>query len=377
MESFKLPGASEFRQYFTEFLSLSPTSTAAVVPGLASSQGSTSIPPMLAALIRAFQPSKLVKDGSGNDSDNSYSYMRGAGQGGNTIGLDIGGFADKGNYGMLYYTQRNGYGGYLLKTGPRSLKEEACLQQAACYILAAHGLDWAIPQVYDIVEHPRYGICFTMDNVEPVLTFGDYLIGHMRWKEQCHANDVMVFEIMAQLAIYILILEAQLGLNHRDLKLNNVLMVKEEPLIDVVIQCSPHIKAHMSASVRAVLIDFGFACIGDLERPRLLLSANEFIPTAVDMCPKVGRDMFLIFANLWNVRALRRALTPGATLLFKRWLTDVRGKDWGLWLSSDIDKELTQTYNMVNNASFQAPWSRPISVLTDIANAYPEILRLD
>jgi serine/threonine protein kinase len=287
------------------------------------------------------------------------------------------GFADKGNYGMLYYALRNGYDGYLLKTGPRSLKEEACLQQAAYYILGAHGLPWAVPQVYDIVEHPRYGVCFTMDNVEPVLTFGDYLIAHMKWKEPCRENDVMIFEIIAQLAIYILILEEQLGLNHRDLKLNNVLMVKEEALNHVVVECSPHIKACITASVRAVLIDFGFACIGDLERPRLLLSANEFLPSVVDMCPKVGRDMFLIFANLWNVRALRRALTPGATMLFKRWLMDVKGKDWALWLSSDIDKELTQTYNMVNNAAFQAPWSRPISVLKDIAAAYPGILRME
>ena len=381
METFKPPGASEFRHYFTEFLSICPTSTAAVAPGLATghsaASSATSIPPILAALIRAYQPPKLTRDISGTISLTSYSYTRGGDQTASTIGLDFGGFADKGNYGFLYYAQRNGDGGYLLKTGLRSLKEEACLQQAACYILAAHGLDWAVPQVYDIVEHPRHGVCFTMDNVEPVLTFGDYLIGHMRWKEKCRANDVMVFEIIAQLAIYILILEAQLGLNHRDLKLNNVLMVKEEPLLDVVVHCSPHITARMSASVRAVLIDFGFACIGDLDRPRLLLSANEFIPNAVDMCPKVGRDMFLIFANLWNVGALRRALSPGGALLFKRWLMDGKGKDWALWLSSDIDKELTQTYNMVNNAAFQAPWSRPIGVLTDIAAAYPEIVQLD
>jgi hypothetical protein len=70
-------------------------------------------------------------------------------------------------------------------------------------------------------------------------------------------------------------------------------------------------------------------------------------------------------------------LTPGAALLFKRWLTDVKGKDWALWLSSDIDKDLIQTYNLVNNASFQAPWAKPIGVLTDIANAYPEILKMD
>ncbi len=379
METFKPPGANEFREFFTKFLS-SPTSTATGAPGSASSapiSRDQSVPYILAALIRAYEPPKLVRDLSGHTELNSYSYTRRFGQETSTIGLEFGGFADKGNYGMLYYSLRNGYGSYLLKTGLRSLKEEACLQQAAYYILGAYGLDWAVPQVYDIIEHPRYGVCFTMDNVEPVLTFGDYLISYMKWKHQCRENDIMVFEIVAQLATYILILEAQLGLNHRDLKLNNVLMVKEEPLENVVVHCSPHVKLKITASVRAVLIDFGFACIGELDRPRLLLSANEFLPSMVDMCPKVGRDMFLIFANLWNVRAFRRALTPGAGLLFKRWLTDVRGKDWALWLSSDIDKELTQTYNMVNNASFQAPWSRPIGVLTDIAAAYPEILQLE
>jgi len=359
METFKPPGAPTFYHFFTDFLSLSPTTTTA-----------TSIPQVLANLVRGFRPPKVINDASGS---NTYSYS----QKGSTIGLTTGNAVNKGNYGFLYDVLRNEESGYLLKCGPRSLKEEACLQQAAYYILREFGMPWAVPRVYDIVEHPRYGVCFTMDNVEPLLIFGDYLINTMEWKRQSRFNDILVFEVISQLAIYMLILEAQLGLNHRDLKPNNVLMVKQEPLVDVLIHCSTHVKMHLSASVRAVLIDFGFACIGDLDRPRLLLSANEFIPNAVDMCPKVGRDMFLIFANLWNVRPFRKAVSPEAALLFKRWLTDVRGKDWALWLSSDIDKELVQTYNMVNNAAFQAPWSRPISVLTDIANAYPEILRID
>lgn len=365
METFRPPGLTEFCQFFTKFLSISPPYTQV--------SQYKSIPNLLAFLIRTYQPPKLMTDISGPIEINSYSYNHN----GSTIGIVSGGSVNKGNYGVLYYAWRNEARGFLLKTGLSSLKEEACLQQAAHYILREYGMPWAVPQVYDIIEHPHYGVCFTMDNIEPVLIFGDYLINNVKWKQQSRFNDILIFEVIAQLAIYMLILEAQLGLNHRDLKPNNVLMVKQEPLENVLIHCSAHIKMRLSASVRAVLIDFGFACIGDLERPRLLLSANEFIPNAVDMCPKVGRDMFLIFANLWNVRPFRKAITPEAALLFKRWLTDVRGKDWALWLSSDIDKELIQTYNMVNNAAFQAPWSRPISVLTDIANAYPEVLRME
>jgi len=247
METFKPPGAPTFYHFFTDFLSLSPTTTTA-----------TSIPQVLANLVRGFRPPKVINDASGS---NTYSYS----QKGSTIGLTTGNAVNKGNYGFLYDVLRNEESGYLLKCGPRSLKEEACLQQAAYYILREFGMPWAVPRVYDIVEHPRYGVCFTMDNVEPLLIFGDYLINTMEWKRQSRFNDILVFEVISQLAIYMLILEAQLGLNHRDLKPNNVLMVKQEPLVDVLIHCSTHVKMHLSASVRAVLIDFGFACIGELD----------------------------------------------------------------------------------------------------------------
>ena len=379
MESFKPPGAHQLIEFFTEFLSFS-------FPPPSKPQN---LPHTLFQIIRNYTPLSLIKDVSGADEihrttsrgshttaleDQSYSYTHGS----STIGIDFLGRVSNGSYGVLHNVNRNGVEGrYYLKTGSKSLKHEAFLQQAAYYVLRSYGLPWAVPQVYDIVSHPHYGVCFTMDAVVPALMFGAHLMRQIQWTRQCRANDVLVFEIVTQIAVYILLLENVLGLNHRDLKLNNVLMVKEEPLVNEPVRCSPHLRASINASVRAVLIDFGFACIGDLEQSRFLLSADDFLPAAVDMCPKVGRDMFLIFANLWNVRALRKALTPGASLLFKRWLTDVKGKDWALWLSSDIDKDLIQTYNLVNNASFQAPWAKPIGVLTDIALYYPEILKMD
>jgi hypothetical protein len=388
METFTPPEAHQLVKFFTEFLSFS-------FPPPSKPQN---LPYSLFQIIRAYTPPALIKDVSGISGSggaeylgktytsqscgshtskietNSYSYTLGE----STIGIDFLGRVSNGSYGVLYDVNRNGVEGrFYLKTGSKSLKHEAFLQQAAYYVLKAYGLPWAVPQVYDIVSHPHYGVCFTMDAVVPALMFGTHLMRQIQWTRACRANDVLVFEIVAQIAIYILLLENVLGLNHRDLKLNNVLMVKEEPLINAPVRCSPYIHGTINASVRAVLIDFGFACIGDLEQSRFLLSADDFLPATVDMCPKVGRDMFLIFANLWNVRALRKALTPGASLLFKRWLTDVKGKDWALWLSSDIDKELIQTYNLVNNASFQAPWAKPIGVLTDIALYYPEILKMD
>jgi hypothetical protein len=379
METFNPPGAHQLIEFFTEFLSFSfpPPSKP------------LNLSYTLYQIIRSYTPPQLEKDVSGADEiyhttsrrshttaleNQPYSYTCGS----STIGIDFLGRVSNGSYGVLHNVNRNGVEcRFYLKTGSKSLKHEAFLQQAAYYVLREYGLPWAVPRVYDIVSHPHYGVCFTMDAVVPALMFGAHLMRQIQWTRPCRGNDVLVFEIVAQIAIYILILENVLGLNHRDLKLNNVLMVKEEPLVNAQVHCGPYLCASISSSVRAVLIDFGFACIGDLEQSRFLLSADDFLPAVVDMCPKVGRDMFLIFANLWNVRALRKALTPGASLLFKRWLTDVKGKDWALWLSSDIDKDLIQTYNLVNNATFQAPWAKPIGVLTDIAHAYPEILKMD
>ena len=288
------------------------------------------------------------------------------------------GTADSGSYGCLYYytiwTDDDLENDVFLKVSKNaevSLKNEALLQQAAHIILTYYGLPWAVPRVHTIVNHPRHGVSFTMDIIRDAFLFGDYLVKRINWRKECEENDLIVMEVISQLATYIMILEGELGLNHRDLKINNVLMVHDVPLENHRIQYGD-LDYVLNSRVRTVLIDFGFACIGDVESNVLYASAGNYL--MADMCPKNGRDMFLIFSNLWNVVALRRVLTLRARLLFKKWLMDDLGKDWALWLSAGLDKELLNIYKLVNESSFNSARAMPKNILLDIATNYPSVI---
>jgi serine/threonine protein kinase len=312
----------------------------------------------------------LLKDCSnGNYTDGTITYTQGA-------------KANSGSYGSLYFctltSNAEDADTLFLKVSKNkevSLKNEALLQHAAHILLTYHGMPWAVPRVHTIVDHPHHGIAFTMDIITDAVIFGDYLVKHVNWQVECVENDILIMEVISQLASYIMLLETGLGLNHRDLKVNNVLMVKEDPLVNHTIVCNDGVgvsKYVLNSRVRTVLIDFGFACIGDVERRAMYASAGNYL--AADMCPKPGRDMFLIFANLWNVAALRRVLTVRGRTLFKKWLTDDLGKDWALWLSADLDKELLNIYKLVNGTNFRSTRASARAVLNDIGTYYPAVV---
>lgn len=309
-----------------------------------------------------------------NDCSNG-TYLAG------TISYIEGSMANSGSYGSLYYytigsTESNSELDVFLKVSKNkevSLKNEAILQHAAHILLSYYGMPWAVPRVHTIVNHPQHGVCFTMDIITDALLFGDYLIKHINWNVECIENDLAIMEVISQLASYMMLLENRLGLNHRDLKVNNVLMVKEEPLVNHTIVCDMG-GFVLNSRVRTVLIDFGFACIGDVEKRAMYASAGNYL--IADMCPKHGRDMFLIFANLWNVPALRRVLSRRGRALFKKWLTDDLGKDWALWLSADLDKDLVNIYRLVNGVTFNVTSAGSKNVLCDIAANYPSVVHI-
>lgn len=306
-----------------------------------------------------------------DSSSNHYTYIHDK----YTIDLDLGVEATKGDFGHLYYCARNNRPCFLKRSkNPLiSLKNEAFMQMSAYWILRHYSMEWAIPPVYDIIEHPIFGVCFTMDIITDALLFGEHLQKNIDWTRQCEKNDILILEIIVQLAIYFVILERDIGLNHRDLKINNVLMVKSEPIKNSILDIGLGKRIILNSQVRAVLIDFGFACIGDIERPKYMLSATDYLPV-LDSCPKVGRDMFIIFAHLWNVRAIRCRVTPKLSLLFKKWLIDGKKKDWALWISADLDPKLKTISTMVNSQGFAAPNTSSLEVLKDIAGAYSEVI---
>lgn len=103
-------------------------------------------------------------------------------------------------------------------------------------------------------------------------------------------NAVLFLEILAQTAFILYHLQHYLRLNHRDVKVNNLLIRRRPtgtPSVDLVLG-----GATMRSSFELTLIDFGFACVG-CPPPRAPVStfhASSYF-TAHEMCCKVGRDL--------------------------------------------------------------------------------------
>jgi serine/threonine protein kinase len=285
-----------------------------------------------------------------------------------------------GKFGCVYlvYREKGQDGNYVfLKTSvkhPQALLLEGILHSISHSILSWYGFPNAIPKVLDIIQHPDFGIVFSTQRIPGSQIFADYLKDALQWETPCEENDHIVFQVIAQVATYVAILESVIGLNHRDLKGTNVLMVSAtEPWVKSV-----SVKSRtwsLRSNLQTILIDFGFACVGT-EGRKTVISAGEYLPT-IDFCPKEGRDLFLFFAGLWNVEAFRKSLTEKGGKLFYKWLRDTSETSWADWLIASTYKNLQSMYLLTNADHFESAPSAPLAVLENIAETYPEIIAFE
>jgi serine/threonine protein kinase len=106
-------------------------------------------------------------------------------------------------------------------------------------------------------------------------------------------NARLVLDVLVQLAVALDVLQARLRFNHRDLKVNNVMVraaadAPPPPLAHAALQ-QPWRREHC-----AVLIDFGFACVecgaaGAAASAETHAAGTWFLPT--DDCLRPGRDL--------------------------------------------------------------------------------------
>jgi serine/threonine protein kinase len=285
-----------------------------------------------------------------------------------------------GNFGCVYlvYREKGSDGNYVfLKTSakhPQALLLEGILHSISHRILCGFGFPGAIPQVLDIVQHPEFGIVFSTQRIPGSQVFAEFLDQNLQWGVPCDENDSVIFQVIAQVATYMAILESVIGLNHRDLKGTNVLMVSTtEPWVKSVSVNGKSWK--LQSSLQAILIDFGFACVGK-EGGQTVVSAGEYLPT-IDFCPKEGRDLFLFFAGLWNIQEFRKSLTPKGQKIFYIWLRDKSETNWAEWLIRSTYKNIQSMYLLTNADEFSSSSSAPIAVLQDISQKYPDIITFD
>ena len=261
-----------------------------------------------------------------------------------------------------------------LKTSPKhpkSLFLEAILQSSAHSTLKVYGFENAVPCVLDLLKHPEYGIVFTTERVPGAQLFADYLKHGLKWGSPSTENDKKVLSVIAQVATYLAILESNIGLNHRDLKSTNVLMVTPSDSWKKSVSLGSH-QWTLQCDQKAILIDFGFSCIGR-ENGQMVVSAGEHLPT-IDFCPKKGRDLFYFFATLWNIPAFRASISPLTVTLFRKWLTDKSTTSWADWLKTSLQSNLESMLLLTNSDQFSSEPCNPVNVLRDISTVYPDVV---
>jgi serine/threonine protein kinase len=225
---------------------------------------------------------------------------------------------------------------------------EALFQWRVHNILSEFGLSFCIPEVYSIFRFRATGdIWFSMKAYSPVLL--------SFWCVSNAAVNDNFIKLMLQISLILEVMESEIKMDHRDLKVNNIIVV-DEP-VNIHIQWEGK-KKTISFPFHVIFLDFGYACAGGI----IDIKSNDGLPP-IDLCPKVGRDIFQILVSLWRIEALRSSMDK-----------------WNCWIRSRIEKvepafsyirlvesskDLNWMYSVTEDRNFRAPLCAPRSMIRD------------
>lgn len=277
----------------------------------------------------------------------------------------------KGEYGELALVMKDGVE-YFWKYSPKKksgLFKEAVMQMIAYGALKKHGLTWAVPEIEKIFIHPEHQCGFIMSHPEDAHIFANYLQRNFNWTRACEENDKILVEVIAQIAIFLCILEDNIQMNHRDLKITNVVLVKKEDKPFSLGYYRGSKRFVLDTNLKVMLVDFGFACINTGEQ---IIAAGDYLPS-FDGCPKEGRDLFLLLANLWNVEGIRKCISPRMAQWF---IMCLKGKklSWTDHLIKMKDKTMKMVYLYTTSSEFEMPFCRASFVLETLALDFPRFI---
>ena len=217
-----------------------------------------------------------------------------------------------GSYGNLFLTVRETQPALLKqpRLAEMNLLQEAVLQFLAQKTAEKEGIGWCIPKVFDIFWRQQK-IWFSME----------YIPGKsiMEWLTTDYREDRDFYFLLAQMSLYLLCLETHLGLDHRDLKLDNLLIK--------LVPSTIHIKVKetvwtLHSPFTVILLDFGFACLGSKEvRGAPIVNLGDGVLPPMDPCPKEGRDLFQLLTSFLRYPTFTSKLSTKAQAQIDEWLS--------------------------------------------------------
>lgn len=186
---------------------------------------------------------------------------------------------------------------------------QAILYEATLHIIVNHvfqtcGIPSAVPTFHEVVGFSEKqtpssamdisGVVLTMEFVEGWTLF-DFLKKYFCQNHTKEENELFLIDILIQLAVYLDLLQTQLQFNHRDLKINNILLRKTNTISAITHEL---LSQPWTCKNNVVIIDFGFSCIAcDGPSRRSILQAGSWFSDRHD-CMKKGRDIALFLYSL-------------------------------------------------------------------------------
>jgi serine/threonine protein kinase len=207
----------------------------------------------------------------------------------------------------------------------KSLLQEALLQSVVYSSLCRRGFPNGASRVYDIIGLRNNTACFSMEPMKG-MKLNDLI------KQRIGFDLVnIIVESLFHISTMLWNLIDDIGMNHRDLKPNNIIIRIHEPVSKIikVADMSFTINSQLEVSI----IDFGFSCVG-VEGGKGGGSLNVgagYDPE--DPCPKEGRDMYMFLAFMFFYTHIK--LPVDMTALFERWL-NVEGCNMTGFLKSPV-----------------------------------------
>jgi len=251
----------------------------------------------------------------------------------------------KGTYGLIdafYKRLPSGEETVVAIKRPRvsdSILTEALVQWYLGKRLSSYGIPACIPTVHDIFLYkPTNTIWFTMDLFPPLL--------FSQWCVRVLPSQPELFPmIMVQISILLEVFQKDAHVDHRDLKVNNLLIVEEETKFPITWKSK---ESTITFPFRIIILDFGFACINNT------IDVKDGLPK-LDVCPKEGRDMFQLLVSLWNIPILRHCLEKPWGEWIRKALRSAKGDGDAYIRLTEGKHPINWMYSVTQELGFTAP----------------------
>jgi hypothetical protein len=183
--------------------------------------------------------------------------------------------------------------------------------------------------------------------------------------------DRWFVETLGQLILISSYLEHAIGVNHRDLKGDNILINTTPHASSITVPLGTYTwKVQYNNEIK--LVDFGLACKGTAMDRAGTLSVGEVFSRG-ELCPKEGRDLYFLLCYFYGFTGFRRACGGKLLRMIERWIGPGKVIEA---LRADGLKKLPWINFLINTTTYTCKSACAEILLRELAVEYPDILHV-